>query len=282
MQMAKRVKSGWVASVTEAVSRQELLAAARVGATVVQASDRAKGDCELLLERAFKHPRDEHIRFHEESHSYFLDGRRLPLSVTGLYTRYFEHFDSAAVLEANTARWRRTPSNKYNAVLVTMDAMGIPRTRQAQLIQEAWAANGDCQSALGTALHRAIELTLNEEPIPPPPAEADDTGGEEDAYGLVEHLAGPTFNLPRARAVQLAAAATAPEDMPPCTRSTFPVRNDVVEFGYYERWRASRPELVPVRTEWSIYAEDMMLAGQLDALFWDTEEEIFHMVVRRP
>ena len=82
---------GWAASVTDPGLREEALAGARAAGGVVAASAsaaaEAKGERPLLLAVAFEHPRDARIRFVEGSHSYFLDGVKVPLSVSGLWAR---------------------------------------------------------------------------------------------------------------------------------------------------------------------------------------------------
>ena len=147
----------WVAAVTDHATRTRLLDAARacMPLNTVSASERdAKGVRKLLLETAYAHPRDARIRFDEDAHKYYVDGERVPLSVSGLYSRYFEHFDAKSVTDSYMERWRRTKTNRYFDVLRIMDSMGVPRDRQQQIIIAAWAANGDTQSGLGTAIHR--------------------------------------------------------------------------------------------------------------------------------
>jgi hypothetical protein len=45
------------------------------------------------------------------------------------------------------------------------------------------------------------------------------------------------------------------------------VDNNSVEFGYFKKFLADFPELVPYRTEWMIYHEDVMLSGSIDMVF---------------
>lgn len=48
-----------------------------------------------------------------------------------------------------------------------------------------------------------------------------------------------------------------------------PPRTDVLPFEQYRQWRADFPELTPLRTEWSIWSQQLKLAGQIDSLFWN-------------
>ena len=44
-----------------------------------------------------------------------------------------------------------------------------------------------------------------------------------------------------------------------------------------KEYAASR-EWIPFRTEWSIFSEICMVAGQIDAVFWHSGSNKFHMV----
>lgn len=159
----------WVKIVTDPDERERRLAAARLEfeqeGTIVEASE-AKGARDLILARAFAHPRDKRIRFVEDTHKYFLDGVALPISVTGFYGRYFSHFDADEVVGRNIGKWRTNSGDPRYAFLKAIERMGASQTAMESAIKYAWHLNGEHQSALGTALHRAIELTMNGQPIP--------------------------------------------------------------------------------------------------------------------
>lgn len=271
----------WVAAVTDDASRTRLLNAARTTTTIVAASAlEAKGERDLLYRRAFEHPRDARIRFVEDSHSYFVDGVRVGISVSGFYAAYFGHFDAEAVVAKNIRIWRTLPTSKYHAFLEAMEGSGVDRAAQAAAIRYCWGLNGDTQSALGTALHRVIELAINEEG--PPPAEPEPAPPEvpERAAGVVPFLKSPLFNL-EGRAVALAAAAIfaaggPPEGPPP--RSTFPPRTDVAEYHQFVAWEEDHAYLIPVRQEMNVFSAEHDLAGQLDALYWDVLAREFVLV----
>lgn len=166
------MEEDWVKIVTDPVERERRLAAARAEfeqeGTIVEASE-AKGARDLILARAFAHPRDKRIRFVESSHKYYLDGKALPISVTGFYGRYFDHFDANAVVRQNINRWRTNTKDKRYTFLQAMTRLGASTEAIEDAIKLAWILNGEQQSSLGTALHRAIELTMNGQPIPPVP-----------------------------------------------------------------------------------------------------------------
>ena len=159
----------WVRIVTDPEERARRLEAARIEfeqeGTIVEASE-AKGARDLILARAFAHPRDKRIRFVESSHKYYLDGEALPISVTGFYGRFFTHFDAEVVVRENINRWRTNTRDKRYKFLQAMTRLGASTDAMEDAIKYAWILNGEQQSSLGTALHRAIELTMNGQEIP--------------------------------------------------------------------------------------------------------------------
>ena len=166
------------------------------------------------------------------------------------------------------------PTSKYFTFLKAMDSAGVPRDRQAGVVEAAWSANGNHQSALGTALHRAVELTLNEERVIEPP----DAEEQCIAYTCPVHtgLVSELFKLPPAAAAAIRSYALtgAPiED----SREVLPPRVTVKEYRYFEQWWSDNPQLLPARTEWSIYSWRLKLAGQLDGLFYDAVDNIHVM-----
>jgi hypothetical protein len=264
----------WLALVRDPEARRAALSAHGAEGDAA-AADEAKGESALLLARAFAHPRDARIRFHESSHSYFLDGEKLPLSVSGFYGRYFGHFDAAGALR-NLERWRADPESPYCLLLRHLDASGVPRAAQPARVREIWAASGAHASGAGTALHRAIELRLNGVEVPPPPSSAPAwrTAKKSRWHYLLAHLSeGP-------RAARDAAlneiAASAGEDVMEAADllADAPSR----EWEHWLAWRAERAHLLPVRCEMNVWDADLRLAGQLDALFWDSREAEFVLV----
>ena len=52
-----------------------------------------------------------------------------------------------------------------------------------------------------------------------------------------------------------------------CYFNGMDVVNDSVEFGYFMQFRKDFPELVPYRTEWMVYYEELKLSGSIDMIF---------------
>lgn len=63
-------------------------------------------------------------------------------------------------------------------------------------------------------------------------------------------------------------------DDPPPDAVPPPPRADVIEYTFFEKWRAENPHLIPVRAEMNIWADDLLLAGQLDMLVYDTDKKV--------
>lgn len=262
----------WMARVLCARERRRMIQRAT---KIVQASSafvEAKGERDMLLAVAFAHSRDREIVFKEDVHGYFLDGQRLPLSVSGFYMRHFVGFDAPGKVESSIETWRLKQRNKYYPLLKAVDAYRVPGDAQRRVILAGWELNGDTQSSLGTAMHRAIELTLNNECIPDAERVGDENSGEHECP--LSQIIADTFNLSGRRLSALAkatreAARTGTFDFS-FERGTEPVRTDTPEFALFLDWLNENDHLVPVRTEWSIWARDLQLGGQIDAVFLDS------------
>jgi hypothetical protein len=264
----------WAALVQDAGKRAAALKAHARECDVVAASE-AKGESALLLARAFAHPRDASIRFHEASHSYFLNGRKVPISVSGLWGRYFEHFNEAEGTRG-IERWRADPKSPYFLLLRHMDLAGVPRDQQAARIRQLWRSSGAHASDAGTALHRAIELRLNGLQLAVPPYEAPAWRLAKGSrwYNLLSFLAGE--EPPAQERALCTVAASASVGVEEALELLRPVQGE--EFEHFLDWREARPNLVPVRCEMNVWSEELDLAGQLDALFWDEMHEHFVLV----
>lgn len=100
------------------------------------------------------HPRDARVRFQEEGHVYYIDGRPDHIvSVTTLIKTYAQPFDADAVIAKMRKSKRWGPDHKYYGM--SDDA-----------IKTKWKTEGERSSTLGTALHHAIEMFYREDPRP--------------------------------------------------------------------------------------------------------------------
>jgi len=103
-----------------------------------------------------KHPRDDHIRFHEPTHTYYIDGSSdKVISCTGFIHSFFPHFDADATIAKMMKSQKWTSSVWYG--------------KSAEEIKKTWSDSGKEASTKGTAMHLAIEQFLHdsEEEIDP-------------------------------------------------------------------------------------------------------------------
>jgi len=103
-----------------------------------------------------KHPRDDNIRFHEPTHTYYIDGSsEKVISCTGFIHAFFPHFDADVTIAKMMKSKKWTSSVWYG--------------KSAEEIKKTWNDSGKEASAKGTAMHLAIEQYLHgsEEVIDP-------------------------------------------------------------------------------------------------------------------
>jgi hypothetical protein len=98
------------------------------------------------------HPRDEHIKFVEKTHKYYVNGScEGNISCTGFVHEFFGHFNPKEII----AKMRRNP--------VKWAASKYFGKTDEEIIGE-WNANGKAASEAGTAMHLAIEQFLHGAP----------------------------------------------------------------------------------------------------------------------
>jgi ATP-dependent exoDNAse (exonuclease V) beta subunit len=103
-----------------------------------------------------KHPRDEHITFHEPTHTYYIDGSsEKVISCTKFIHEFFPHFDP----DVTIAKMMKSP--KWTS--------SVWHGMSAEQIKKKWNDSGKEASTKGTAMHLAIEQFLHgsEEVIDP-------------------------------------------------------------------------------------------------------------------
>ena len=108
-----------------------------------------------LLEQIHAHPRDQHIEFIQSTHTYLVNGKALPLSVTGLVHRFAQEFDADLAIEKmrGSVRW---PRPEYSRVI---DGSLVPLSNEE--IKEKWATNSQDASSRGTWMHLQLEVCMN-------------------------------------------------------------------------------------------------------------------------
>ena len=172
------------------------------------------------------HARDANVHFQEAGHVYYLHTARgwiqFPISVSGVWSSYFDRFNAEDILTRHFDAWAQNPSSKYWGQIREMRERNVPDEFIKGRIQKSWADAGVIASSQGTRMHREIEFALRGEPF--------------------QH------NLPELRVFQ----------------------RFVQEWLEPRRW-------VMRRVEWTIYEEQVMVAGQIDAVFQDASGAL-HML----
>jgi len=105
-----------------------------------------------MLEIVNAHPRDKRIKFEEGPHLYYIDGKKVDISVTTWIHSHFGHFNPEKVWKENIEPKLKDPdcdpSYKYYGM-----------TKEQVL--ESWRKNGSEASSKGTKMHMNIEHYWN-------------------------------------------------------------------------------------------------------------------------
>ena len=98
-----------------------------------------------------KHPRDEHLVFHEPTHTYYIDGSsKGVISCTGFIHAFFPHFDPDVTIK------KMMKSKTWSS--------SVWFGKSPDEIKRVWSDSGKEASASGTAMHLAIEQFLHGSP----------------------------------------------------------------------------------------------------------------------
>jgi hypothetical protein len=113
-------------------------------------------NCTTLAAANALQPLDDRIVFDEDTHTYHVDGVRVPTSVTSILKKVLDEtpFDANLIITKNLASWRRNPRSKYNSVVEGKDDSAA-----VSAIKKQWSD----ANRLGTKLHAVLEFYLNGE-----------------------------------------------------------------------------------------------------------------------
>jgi hypothetical protein len=124
----------------------------------------------MILATVHAHPRDERIQFFEEGHYYVVDGKRVNASVSKVVEFYFPQFDAQGTVDKLFKCWKVDKRSKYYQ-LINYFSLVLhidDEEQQKNEIINLWKLNGADKARYGTSLHYAIEMYLNEQPVPEP------------------------------------------------------------------------------------------------------------------
>lgn len=188
------------------------------------------------------HARDEHIVFYEDVHKYVIlsDRKSRYTSVTTWVHQHFEKFDADKIISnmMNSANW---PNSKYHG-------------QTPDEIKLGWDNNRDSAAAMGTQIHYMIECFMNLGQFMETP------DGSSDDY------------LPSLREIK-EYYDSCPTVLDTCKKDSLSVD---LEFSYFLDFVSKFPHMIPYRTEWCVFDEDIKLSGSIDMLFKDQDGK-FHI-----
>ena len=187
------------------------------------------------------HPRDALIVFEADSHKYTCAGESGYMSVTTWNHTHFPEFDADAIITKMMSNPRTWPKSPYYG-----------KTREE--IKAGWEKNRDEAAAAGTAMHYAIECyyrgetphaPLGETPTPP-------NSGEGSSNDISSNsVEGSSNNGAEGSSSDAGVRACVAGGQSP----------------HFIAFLAAHPHLKPYRTEWTIFNEDVRIAGTVDMIY---------------
>ena len=217
-----------------------------------------------FLARKNAHERDSRIVFDEEPHLYYIDGSTEGyVSVTTYVHSHFESFDADRII-ANMMKSKRWESNeKYYG-------------KTPEQIKKEWQDNCDKAAADGTRMHYVIESFYNEKYNPDSMLnnphhdehEKDDDDVEEESEQVIDELDREELGIPHRRDANGHGQSSS---------SSISLNSSSIEFSYFLNFLHDHPHLIPYRTEWTVFHEELKLAGSIDMLFFDESTYKYHI-----
>lgn len=230
-----------------------------------------------------------------------------PRSVSGFVSKFFSHFDSKGIIRKNLLKWKTNPDEKTKRYQILFNVFSecFPNSNEndeCEFLCRLWKTNGERQSSLGTALHKSIELYLNG--IPSSPSSGDGGSGdhksilkdeENNTHCCKEEVEPPCdFNFfslfvkeevenfkklysvlvdktlfslwPQdAKSLILSCSSKGQGHGGSDDSSSFTESEEMKS--WFKWWETEKDDLIPYRTEWSVFSEVHDLAGQIDAVF---------------
>ena len=189
------------------------------------------------------------------------------------YARHCGHVpfsvDHVVELGRNFLIYPRKPEGPSCYYLMFLYTVERGPEQQAVLLAQTWHLHGRLESLKGTYLHKKIELFINAL-VMPMERKCVSHMAVEDL--LREPLS--THEYAAEAVMQQIAWAQDPELWNHPLAQEFLEREmcgESVEFGKFRAWLSTKPRWSPFRLEWSLYNEDLKVAGQLDSLWIDLD-----------
>ena len=229
----------------------------------------ASGNVDVTyLAKINTHERDARIVFDEEPHLYYIDGSTEGYtSVTTYVHSHFESFDADKII-ANMMKSKNWKNNeKYYG-------------KTPEQIKQEWQDNCDKAAADGTRMHYVIECFYNEKYNP-------DSARNKPYYASLEEHTLETENeksiplcLDDEEKGKISSNTTTIKhtgDNEDAVDHLYQFTGSTIEFEYFLSFLHAHSNLIPFRTEWTIFDEELKLAGSIDMVFYDQDTHNYHI-----
>ena len=241
-------------------------------------------ELDQVLATKHAHPRDARVRFFDATHHYEVDGSKYDISVTGVWSQYFDHFDADASIQKNLDKWRRNPRGKYFELIKYLDfARDETRTRRAhaQLPESKTTDARVADPKRNEQLLRYLDLVRG----------CSDDHALDEALRAFEAYDGPQVehdhdHVAAAIKKMWEAYGNKQADLGTAMHREFEFYmnrlerdghddalqelSDGPESDQFRKWLVAWPQArgwKPYRTEWSIFCETVRVAGQIDSVW---------------
>jgi ATP-dependent exoDNAse (exonuclease V) beta subunit len=180
------------------------------------------------LKNKNRHPRDDHILFDEPAHKYTI--------TTDLKSQY-----------TSVTTWNHSHFPHFDAAQVIKNMMNGKNWNSEnkywnmtpEEIKQQWKHNAESVSGAGTDLHFDIECFMNEDIVYEDTHESLPNVTHDELYQVYQQQIENGMSPP----------------------------NDSDEWYYFLNYIRDFPNFEPYRTEWTIYHEDLKLAGSIDMVY---------------
>jgi hypothetical protein len=224
-----------------------------------------------------------------QNHDYYIDNKKIDISVTGIIHKNFPHFDPDAVADkiVNGRRWGSDPSYKYYQV---------PKEDMI----EAWSNAGKEASGLGSIMHMDIEMFYNYLAFVYKLYDFVNFDSEEKQYftkdakqvewkkfvvDFCDEANSKDISNEQIRSVLCSRTPTYEEivELRKLTKTVNMYSDHILRFftnhspeyeQFIDFYNSSRQEIFPFRTELIMFDEEYSLAGSIDMLFKDKHGNI--------
>jgi len=196
------------------------------------------------------HARDANIQFQEEGHKYTIltDRESKYTSCTTWNHTHFAPFNADAIIESMMKGKNWNPSNKY---------WGLT----ANQIKQQWASSGQAAAEAGTQMHYEIECFINGGNSFPQPLDGGNSFPQTPGGIASPHTPSVLF-LPNKYTHR---------DLLQEERG-FQHQERGIEWSFFLQFVRDTPQLVPYRTEWLIYDEQVKISGSIDMVYENQED----------